>query len=109
MTDPNPTPKDELDNLLKAIYGKDVVDNAYASPAGKLTKAEAKKQINAYILGQTAQAELRGVIRTATAIREVMLENDDYEMAAKLQSSIKEAEKDFEELLQRLKLKGDSK
>lgn len=98
----NPTPKDELDNLLKAIYGKDVVDNAYASPAGKLTKAEAKKQINAYILGEKELAELYGRLHeTIELFQHGAISSHRYSMRhAELTDQISE---------QRLKLKGDSK
>lgn len=38
-----------LDELLKDIYGKDVVNNAYASPAGKLTKAQAHTKLLSWV------------------------------------------------------------
>jgi hypoxanthine-guanine phosphoribosyltransferase len=43
------SPNTTIDDLLKLIYGKDVVENAYASPAGRLTKKEAKTQLESLL------------------------------------------------------------
>jgi hypothetical protein len=45
----NISPNTTIDDLLKLIYGKDVVENAYASPAGRLTKKQAKTQLESLI------------------------------------------------------------
>lgn len=44
---PNHSEGEELEKLLKLIYGKDVIDSAYASPAGRITKSEARHALKA--------------------------------------------------------------
>lgn len=43
-------PQDEIEKLIDDIYGKNVTGIAYASPAGKITKLNAKAAIEKLIL-----------------------------------------------------------
>ena len=52
-----------LSEILKLIYGQDVVPNAYASPAGRLTLAEAETAIQTLI----AEARIAGQIDAINA------------------------------------------
>lgn len=73
---PSDNTPDALDELLKQIYGKDVLDNAYASKAGRITKSGAKTALLALIEKREAVARIDEVLKMRAAGEKYATSND---------------------------------